>query len=479
MPEVGDVHAGARPPGDVTKWSWASKRMSMPWSFQSWSKAGSRSRYTRTGIRSSTVGSVSMPDTLTRASARAARASSRHVEPRTSPSCPRGPSGPRARTGPSRASEVGVAGSESTGSTKYTSRPRARNPSRNCSTAHVAPPWYGVARDHAAHDESGERRPDRILPRSSWAATLEPWRRVNRYGHELCPGERTDGCDDHRSGVGWLSARATAATPRSSCSGCTGSGRSARRAVLDRLGAGDVCDAAGTPAESAAPRTSRTSPARWRRAGFGADWSISYDHGTQVAGVPWANVVGRARRADLVVNVMGYLDDTDVLGAAATTVFLDIDPGFGEIWRALGLRTSSRAPARSSPSAPASARPTASCRHAGSTGSRRCRRWRSSSGTSGQHRVLRSDSPRSTASSGLRPMDTRAGPYGLRVHESAGSSTCLVESAPRSRSPSTSTRPTTPTGGAFSTPAGGCRTRGRSLRIQRGIGTTSPARRPS
>jgi hypothetical protein len=34
---------------------------------------------------------------------------------------------------------------------------------------------------------------------------------------------------------------------------------------------------------------------------------------------------------------MGYLGDEELLGAAPLTVFLDIDPGFGQMWRELGL----------------------------------------------------------------------------------------------------------------------------------------------
>jgi hypothetical protein len=34
---------------------------------------------------------------------------------------------------------------------------------------------------------------------------------------------------------------------------------------------------------------------------------------------------------------MGFLDDPEILAAARRRVFLDIDPGFGQMWRALGL----------------------------------------------------------------------------------------------------------------------------------------------
>jgi hypothetical protein len=41
--------------------------------------------------------------------------------------------------------------------------------------------------------------------------------------------------------------------------------------------------------------------------------------------------------ADLLINVMGFIKDPEVLGAARVRAFLDTDPGFGQMWRALGL----------------------------------------------------------------------------------------------------------------------------------------------
>ena len=48
-------------------------------------------------------------------------------------------------------------------------------------------------------------------------------------------------------------------------------------------------------------------------------------------------MIERTRRSALLINVMGYLDDEEILGAAPVRAFLDIDPGFGQIWKALGL----------------------------------------------------------------------------------------------------------------------------------------------
>jgi hypothetical protein len=43
------------------------------------------------------------------------------------------------------------------------------------------------------------------------------------------------------------------------------------------------------------------------------------------------------REAECVIHVMGFLRHDELLGQARQHVFLDIDPGFGQMWRTLGL----------------------------------------------------------------------------------------------------------------------------------------------
>ena len=71
--------------------------------------------------------------------------------------------------------------------------------------------------------------------------------------------------------------------------------------------------------------------------GLGGHWSLLDHTGTESAGVPVAEVVERTRRSALLLNVMGFLADERVLAAAPRRVFLDIDPGFPQMWRALEL----------------------------------------------------------------------------------------------------------------------------------------------
>jgi hypothetical protein len=74
-------------------------------------------------------------------------------------------------------------------------------------------------------------------------------------------------------------------------------------------------------------------------ASFGLGDAFALDVGADDApvGLARAAVLQRLHDADFLLNVMGYLEDPELLGAARRRVFLDIDPGFGQMWRALGL----------------------------------------------------------------------------------------------------------------------------------------------
>ena len=70
-------------------------------------------------------------------------------------------------------------------------------------------------------------------------------------------------------------------------------------------------------------------------AGFAGRWTLLA--GDEVFGAPRAVAEQRLRDSLFLLNVMGYLDDEDLLACARRRVFLDIDPGFGQMWQALGL----------------------------------------------------------------------------------------------------------------------------------------------
>jgi hypothetical protein len=71
-------------------------------------------------------------------------------------------------------------------------------------------------------------------------------------------------------------------------------------------------------------------------AGLDDCFSIDLGDGRQ-AGLPRARALDFVASADMLINVMGFVTDPDVLAAARRRVFLDTDPGFGQMWRALGL----------------------------------------------------------------------------------------------------------------------------------------------
>ena len=65
-------------------------------------------------------------------------------------------------------------------------------------------------------------------------------------------------------------------------------------------------------------------------------YAVLYDGGRRVLGMPRHELVARVRDSVMVLDVMGFLDDEELLDAAPLRVFLDIDPGFPQMWRALG-----------------------------------------------------------------------------------------------------------------------------------------------
>jgi hypothetical protein len=71
--------------------------------------------------------------------------------------------------------------------------------------------------------------------------------------------------------------------------------------------------------------------------GLGDDLAILCDHGDRTLGLERREILKRVHRSVLLLNVMGFLDDEEILAAAPRTVFFDIDPGFSQMWRELGL----------------------------------------------------------------------------------------------------------------------------------------------
>lgn len=73
------------------------------------------------------------------------------------------------------------------------------------------------------------------------------------------------------------------------------------------------------------------------RFGLGRDYALLDERGESVAGIDRAGLRDRLSRSSFLLNVMGYLDDEELLATAPRRVFLDIDPGFAQMWHDLGL----------------------------------------------------------------------------------------------------------------------------------------------
>jgi hypothetical protein len=106
---------------------------------------------------------------------------------------------------------------------------------------------------------------------------------------------------------------------------------------VDRIEPGTCVDDAGRPAPFEESANLRFLERVMNGFGLRGCWTLLYDGGREVAGRPREEVVERARRSSLLLNVMGYLDDEEILAAAPLRVLLDIDPGFGQMWQQLGL----------------------------------------------------------------------------------------------------------------------------------------------
>ena len=106
---------------------------------------------------------------------------------------------------------------------------------------------------------------------------------------------------------------------------------------LDRLEPEMCVDAHGRRCELEGSENLRYLWDVMRRFGLDDSFALLYDGGTRCLGLSRATVLERVRRSAFLLNVMGFLDDPEILAAAPRRVFLDIDPGFGQMWQDLGL----------------------------------------------------------------------------------------------------------------------------------------------
>jgi hypothetical protein len=107
--------------------------------------------------------------------------------------------------------------------------------------------------------------------------------------------------------------------------------------LVDRLEPDMCVDPSGEPCSLEASVNIRYLQDVVTRFGLGDSYALLFDGGSRCLGMTRDRLRGLVSQSALLLNVNGFVDDEDVLGRAPRTAFLDIDPGFGQMWRELGL----------------------------------------------------------------------------------------------------------------------------------------------
>jgi hypothetical protein len=105
--------------------------------------------------------------------------------------------------------------------------------------------------------------------------------------------------------------------------------------LIDRLSAEMTTDAGGRPS----PATRRAAIAWFEHvvefAGLDGSYSLLLDEGETI-GLSRADLIRSIKAAPCLIDVMGFLADSELLAASGKLVFLDVDPGFTQLWHELG-----------------------------------------------------------------------------------------------------------------------------------------------
>jgi hypothetical protein len=96
-------------------------------------------------------------------------------------------------------------------------------------------------------------------------------------------------------------------------------------------------DEAGRPCEPEDSINVRYVAEVMERFGLGDRWAVLVDGGTRSLGMSRAELDRTAARSPVILNVNGFVDDSAVMTGVGLRAYLDIDPGFGQMWKALDL----------------------------------------------------------------------------------------------------------------------------------------------
>jgi hypothetical protein len=106
---------------------------------------------------------------------------------------------------------------------------------------------------------------------------------------------------------------------------------------VDALESRDCVDQQGQPCEVEDSYNLRYFVDAMRRYGLDDAWALLCDGGQRALGIKRDALANRVEQACCVIHVMGFLRNNSLFDGATRSVFLDIDPGFGQMWKELGL----------------------------------------------------------------------------------------------------------------------------------------------
>lgn len=106
---------------------------------------------------------------------------------------------------------------------------------------------------------------------------------------------------------------------------------------LDRLEPEMCMDANGRPCRFEASLNLRTFLDIMARFDLNDSFALIYNQGERFVGLGRQQLLKRVKHSAFLLNIMGFLNDEDILSCASRRVFLDIDPGFGQMWCELRL----------------------------------------------------------------------------------------------------------------------------------------------
>jgi hypothetical protein len=72
------------------------------------------------------------------------------------------------------------------------------------------------------------------------------------------------------------------------------------------------------------------------RFGIASSATLVYERGERTSGLPYEELIEIARSADLLVNISGHLDLEQLMQEFRTKAYVDLDPGFTQLWHAAG-----------------------------------------------------------------------------------------------------------------------------------------------